>query len=322
MKILITGLTGLIGRYWATSLTLRKHEVFGLSRHATALPGLNIPQNHILSCDLLDSALVENIIRDIQPHWILHLAAQSFNSLSWAQEELTHQTNFMGTLHLLQAVRKQCPGSLLLVAGSSVQYGIVRPEDCPIQEERTLLPVTPYGVSKTAAEMLAYQYSQNFGMKIVLPRLFAQLGAGHPPSTVIQAFAKQLALMKHKLQPPILKTGNLEAYRDFMDVRDGIAAMELLITKEHCAKPTNICSGQAVKISDLLQLLLDISGLKVKVETDSSLVRPSDEPLAYGNNNTIVKLGWKPKYSIRDALKNIYKDWIKRTDPSGPHPET
>lgn len=322
MKVLITGVSGLIGRYWAQSLLRRKHQVFGLSRHGKAPTGLTLPTGHMFACDILHGTELEGIIRQIQPDWILHLAAQSFNSLSWAQEELTHQTNFIGTLHLLQAIRRQSPKASILVAGSSVQYGVVKPEDCPIRENRPLMPTTPYGVSKTAAEQLAYQYANNFGMKIYLPRLFANLGAGHPPSTVLQAFAHQLALMKHNLQPHILKTGNLDASRDFMDVRDGIAAMEMLINKGPTAQPVNICSGTAIQISDILKLLLDVCGLDVKVEVDSTLVRPSDEPIAYGDNSIIRSLGWKPKYSLKDTLKVIFDDWVTRTDPKNQDAES
>lgn len=313
MKILITGISGLVGMEWTKIALRKKWEVIGLSRTNTGPRG--IPNSvKIIPCDILDRPGLESVIKKTQPTWVIHLAAQSFNSISWYQEELTHQINYMGTMNLLQVVRRQIPHAKVLLAGTSVSYGVVKPEQCPIIESTPLNPTTPYGVSKAAAELLGYQYHQNFGLQVYLPRLFAQLGLGNTPNNAVHAFARQLALIHHRQLEPIIHTGNLETSRDFLDIRDGVKGMLTLLENGPAGKPVNICSGKPLPISELLQTLIEVSGLQVEIKIDTSKIRPTDEPIVYGDNSFLKSLGWSPRISLQESLFKIYEDWKTRMD--------
>lgn len=312
MKVLITGITGMIGAHFAAACKSRGWETYGISRHTSAgrLSGGTVP--NLFNIDATDYLALESIFKRIKFDVVIHLAAQAYNSLSWEQENYTHQANYLGTLNVLQCVRRHCPEAKIMLACSSAEYGNLENDPKPLSEDRPLRPISPYGVSKVVTESLGYQYFANFGMRVLLPRLFIHVGTGHPPATAIQNFARQLALISVGKAPPLLRVGNMNSARDFVDVRDGVAAMMLLLDKGVVGQPVNICTGVAYKISDVLKLLVEISGLEVLVETDDALYRPSDEPLLLGDNTRLTSLGWSPKYSLADTLKEVYADWCQR----------
>lgn len=223
-------------------------------------------------------------------------------------------TNYQGTLNVLYCARElmEIKDVKVLLACSSAEYGNITPEDCPLVEERLLKPHTPYGVSKAGVEMLGYQYFTNYGLKVYLPRMFIHVGTGHPPATAIQNFARQLALIKAGKIPPEIHVGNLGSARDFIDVRDGVAAMRLLLEKGKPGEPINICTGKAYKISDILNMLVDISKTNAKVIIDDKLMRAADEPLLLGDNTRINALGFVQQYQMIDTLKDVFKDWMSR----------
>jgi len=213
---------------------------------------------------------------------------------------------------VLYCVLEACPNAQVLLACSSAEYGNITPEDCPLVEERLLKAHTPYGVSKIGVENLGRQYALNYNLKIFLPRLFIHVGTGHPPATAIQNFARQLALIKKGKLPPEIHVGNLTSARDFIDVRDGVRAMRMMMDKGIPGEPVNICNGVAYKIQDILDMLIEISGVDVKVISDKSLFRLADEPLLLGDNSKIVALGYKREYSMYQTLKDVFEDWESR----------
>ena len=271
-----------------------------------------VDEANVLRCDIIDRDAVERVIARIQPDLVVHMAAQAYNGISWEMEDITHLTNYTGTLNVLRACKLHVPDAKVLLACSSAAYGDVKPEDSPLIEERLLKPITPYGVSKAASEALGFQYWKNFGLKVFLPRLFIHVGTGHPPATAIQNFARQLALISRGLLPPQVHVGNLSTARDFVDVRDGARALMLLAEKGNPGEPINICTGKAYSISDLLKMLIVASGLDVEVVSDPKLMRPSDEPLLLGNNTKLKNLGWSPDYSMKETLATVYQDWLSR----------
>ncbi len=312
MNVLITGITGMIGTHVANATRLRGYETYGLARFSAASRLAAQPDPNIFRCDILDRDMIENVYEKVRPDLVFHLAAQAYNGNSWDMEETTHRANYFGTLNILRATRKYTPNAKLLLACSSASYGDFTVHDVPLREERQLKPITPYGVSKAATEALGYQYFVNYKMLVYLPRLFIHVGTGHPPATAIQNFARQLALIAKGKIEPVIRVGNLETARDFVDVRDGVEALMILLDKGQAGKPVNICSGTTFKISEILNMLIDISKLKVKVVTDSKLFRPSDEPLLLGDNTQIKALGWKPQYSMMETLTAVYQDWLSR----------
>jgi GDP-4-dehydro-6-deoxy-D-mannose reductase len=312
MRTLITGITGMIGSHFARATRAKGWPTFGLARNSAAMRLAAISDPNLFLCDILDRDALADVFNRVNPELVIHLAAQAFNGTSWQMEEITHHTNYLGTYHVLRACRLLAPQAKVLLACSSASYGDVTVADNPLKEARLLKPITPYGVSKAATEALGYQYFTNYRMAVALPRLFIHVGTGHPPATAIQNFARQLALIRKGKLEPVIKVGRLDTARDFIDVRDGVAAMMLMIEKGCFGQPTNVCTGKAHRISDILDLLLDISKLEVKVVTDQALMRLSDEPLLLGDNSKIRALGWRQQYSLRATLEAVYEDWLQR----------
>ncbi len=312
MKTLITGITGMIGSHFASTTIEKGWPTFGIARNSASSRIAASPDPNIFRVDILDRDALEHVMSDIKPDLVIHMAAQAFNSISWQTEETTHLSNYQGTVNVLKMTHRVAPDAAVILACSSAEYGDIQPEDCPLEEDRFLRPITPYGVSKAATECLGYQYFSNFGLKVFLPRLFIHVGTGHPPATAIQNFARQLALIAKGRLEPVVRVGNLESARDFIDVRDGVDAMMTVLEKGTPGDPVNICTGTAFKISDILDRLIRISGLDIKVEKDEALFRPSDEPLLLGDNSKLKTIGWQQQYTIDQTLQAVYEDWLSR----------
>ena len=315
MKVIVTGGTGMVGSHFMKSYSDEGAEVYGIARNSASSRMAAVQDSSIIRCDILERDRLMKIFKDIRPDVIIHMAAQAFNGDSWNCEYVTHQTNYQGTLNVLYCAKELmdegCDVEVLL-ACSSAEYGNITPEDCPLKEDRLLTPWTPYGVSKVGVEMLGRQYFLNYGLKVFLPRMFIHVGTGHPPATAIQNFARQLALIKNGVIKPEIHVGNLETSRDFIDVRDGVRAMRLLMKNGKPGDPVNICNGVAVKISTILDMLVEISGTDAEVISDKALFRPADEPLLLGDDTKIKALGYERQYSMRQTLEDVFEDWMGR----------
>ena len=312
MKILVLGGTGMVGAHFMEQYIKEGHEVYGLARNSASSRMAAVQSDNIIRSDIQDRDALMKVMKRIKPDIIIHMAAQAFNGDSWNLEYLTHQTNYIGTLNVLFCARETVPEARILLACSSAEYGNITEADCPLIEDRLLKPHTPYGVSKAGTENLGRQYALNYGMKVFLPRMFIHVGTGHPPATAIQNFARQLALIKAGKLKNEIHVGNLETYRDYIDVRDGVQAMQLLLNKGNSGEPYNICNGEAVQIREILNTLIDIAGVDVDVVADKSLFRVADEPLLLGDNSKIKALGYKRQYSIRKTLEDVFHDWESR----------
>lgn len=313
-KALITGITGMIGKHLSDLLIRDGFEVAGISRATSAsrYSFAKLPYKHFKG-DIMDMNFLKDVWHDFKPDIIYHLAAQAYNGESWKAEDTTYQLNIQGARNVFETSRAYSPDARIMPACSSAEYGIVPEEMIPICEDKVpLKPITPYGVSKSAMEMMARQYHLNYNMDFVLPRLFIHLGPDHPPVTAIQNFARQLAAAKLGLQEPVIKVGNLETARDFVDVRDGVKALWLLGLKGKTGEVYNICSGKSYTIKESLECLIGISGLQVKIEVDQSLFRPTDEKLLLGNPSKIEGVGWKAEIPFETTLFDIYNNWLER----------
>ena len=302
----------MIGLHFARAAREAGWETFGIARNSASSRIAAMEDSSVIRCDMMDYQALDEVFRSIKPDIVVHMAAQAFNGVSWKMEWSTHQTNYLGTVNVLRCCRVNVPEAKLLVACSSAEYGDVKPEDCPLKEDRPLRPISPYGVTKVATEALGFQHFHNYGMQVYLPRLFIHVGTGHPPATAIQNFARQLALISKGRLGPEVHVGNLTTARDFIDVRDGVAAMMLLLAKGPVGQPVNICTGEAVSIEEVLHTLIEISGQKVTIVADPELTRPSDEPLLLGDNTRLKNLGWTRKYTMRQTLEAVYADWRAR----------
>ncbi len=308
----VLGCTGMVGGCFLRTLQARGWNVTGVARPTAMGRQLAERPYPFAACDILDRESLLRVFRRSRPDLIVDMAAQAFNGTSWDAEHYTYLTNVEGTNNVLSAAREAAPEAKVLLACSSAEYGDVRPEDCPLVEDRPLRPLTPYGVTKVTTECMGYQYFKNYGMAVYLPRMFIHVGTGHPPATAIQNFARQIALIAAGRLEPVVRTGRLDTARDFIDVRDGVEAMLTLVEKGEPGRPVNICNGVAPTIREVLDILLAVAGVKAEVRQDPALLRPSDEPLLLGDNTRLLALGWSRRHTLRETLEGVFADWMRR----------
>ena len=316
MSILITGITGFVGSHLAEyCLTKKGAKVFGtvLSHHlGDELKRIEHIKNKIklFECDLTNRIAVEKVLSQARPDKIFHLAAQSFVPTSWESPEYTLYNNIMAELNIFEVVRQLKLDPIIHVPGSSEEYGLVKKNELKIKESNPLRPLSPYGVSKVAQEMLAYQYHQSYGLKTVITRAFNHEGPRRGKQFVTSAFASQIAAIEKGKQAPIMKVGNLEAWRDFSDVRDIVRAYWLATEKCRFGEPYNIGSGQVHQIKEVLSVLLSFSRVKIKVKQDPKLMRSSDVPILQCDAAKFRRAtGWKPQIPFKTTLKDTLDYW-------------
>lgn len=311
-KALITGITGFAGSHLAELLLSEGYEVYGTTRPRSKTDNIDSTKKKLklYDADLLDSHSLYSILSDIGPDYVFHLAAQSFVQSSWASPANTMETNIVGSVHLFEAVRRAKIDPVIQIAGSSEEYGLVLPNETPVKETNPLRPLSPYAVSKVAMDYLGYQYNQSYGMKIVRTRGFNHTGPRRGEVFVTSNFAKQIAEIEKGKKEPVLEVGNLDAKRDWTDVRDMVQAYLLSVQKCEYGEVYNICSEKAVEVSDMLDLLLSFSKVKVRIVKDSSRMRPSDVPILLGDCSKFRKAtGWKPKVPFKKTMEDLLNYW-------------
>ena len=316
MKILITGITGFTGSHLAEYfLNNDTDEIHGTVRWRSDLQNIaHIRQNIMLhECDITDASAVKSVITQVKPDQIFHLAAQSYVPFSWRAPHQTLSTNILGELNLFEALRHVKKETVVLVAGSSEEYGMVYPEETPIKETNPLRPLSPYGVSKVAQDLLGYQYFKSYGLPIVRTRAFNHEGPRRGEVFVTSTFSRQIVEIERGKKDPVIHVGNLNAVRDYLDVRDVVRAYALALAKGSPGEVYNICSGEGIRIGDMLDMLLSLSRVKVTIEQDPSRMRPSDVELLVGSSEKFRKAtGWKPEIPFLQTLKDLLEYWRAR----------
>jgi GDP-4-dehydro-6-deoxy-D-mannose reductase len=271
----------------------------------------------MVAFDLLDAEQTAEMVEQVTPGFVFHLAAQSNVQKAFKDPEGTFTSNVVGQLNLLNALRTASPQARILVACSSEQYGLVRPEDTPIDEDVPFRPNNPYAVSKIAQDALALQHFLSWGQQTIRIRAFNHIGPGQSENFVASAFARQVALIEAGLQEPVLSVGNLEAERDFTDVRDMVRAYLLAITRGEPGEVYNIGSGKGHTIQSLLDAFLSSSNVPVEVREDPTRMRPSDIPVLVCDASRFrERTGWVPEISFEQTLQDILDYWreIVRTE--------
>ncbi|MEM2192414.1 MAG: GDP-mannose 4,6-dehydratase, partial [Candidatus Hadarchaeales archaeon] len=304
MRALITGVNGFVGSWLAEFLLAKDVEVYG-TIHDKRMENVAhlVPKLHLITCDVREEEHVRNALEESSPNLIFHLAAQSRPDISWIEPRRTLETNVIGTVNLFERVRKMNIDPVILVAGSSAEYGLISPDEPPIKEDHPLLPVSPYGVSKVAQTLMAYQYFKNYGMKTIMVRIF---GATGPRKTgdACSDFCKQIVKIERGEAEPVVKVGNLNVIRDLMDVEDALEAFWILVEKKKIGEIYNICSSKPLRIGDMLNKLLSFSKIRPKIEVDPKKIRPTDEPIVVGDNTKIKReCGWEPKIPFDETLR-------------------
>ena len=320
MRVLITGITGFAGSHLAEHV-LAEHpgtEVFGTIRWRSRTENIRGIESKIqlLECDLRDQSSVKGLIERVRPDRIFHLAAQSFVPSSWNAPAESLTTNILGQLNHFEAVRAAGIDPWIQIACSSEEYGLVLEDELPIRETNPLRPLSPYAVSKVGQDYLGYQYFKSFGTKVVRTRGFNHDGPRRGDVFVSSNFAKQLVAIEKKKKPPVLHVGNLEARRDFTDVRDIVRGYWLALDGGcEPGEAYNICTGKDYSIQQVLDELIRISGIKVEVREDPQRLRPSDVPVLLGDSSKFRKAtGWEPKIPYERTLRDMLDYWRAEID--------
>jgi GDP-4-dehydro-6-deoxy-D-mannose reductase len=315
MRALITGITGFAGSHLAELLLSEKIEVFGTARWRSKMENIEhlLDSITLVECDLRDAGSVTKVVAEVRPDHVYHLAAQSFVPTSWKAPVETLTTNIIGQVNLLEALRSHAANARVQIAGSSEEYGLVHENELPITEENPLRPLSPYGVSKVGQDVMGFQYHQSYGMGIVRTRAFNHTGPRRGEVFATSSFAKQIAMIENGKQEPVLRVGNLEATRDFSDVRDIVRGYKLAIEKGAPGEVYNICSGVARPIREVLDTLLRLTKAKIRVEQDPARLRPSDVPVLMGDSSKFRKqTGWEPKIPFEQTMSDLLDYWRER----------
>jgi GDP-4-dehydro-6-deoxy-D-mannose reductase len=318
-KILITGISGFVGGYFVQYLTQHDNfEIHGISRSKPAWDFVDVTPEQLNShyfhlADLNDIPRIKSIVEEIQPDYILHLAAQSSVAESWKAPVFSFMNNTNIFLNIIDTVRLNDNGAKVLSVGSSEQYGIVSEQDLPLTEDKPLRPANPYAVARVAQEELARIYATGYGLDICCTRSFNHCGPGQTDRFVVSAIVKQFVRIAHGLQDPVIHIGNGSIVRDFVDVRDVMEAYQLLLSRGKRGEVYNICSGKGRSIREIVILLSDMYHIDVQVQQEQSQIRPIDNPRIVGSYQKIQQdLGWKPTIPFEQSLRSMYQYWDMR----------
>jgi GDP-4-dehydro-6-deoxy-D-mannose reductase len=316
-RVLITGITGFAGSHLA-ELLLAEHpaaKVAGMFRWRSPMENIESIASRVTlyETDLRDYISVQRTLEAARPDCIFHLAAQSFVPASWTGPAETLTTNILGQTYLFEAVRALHLDPVIQIACSSEEYGLVLPHEVPIRETNPLRPRSPYAVSKVAQDYQGYQYFQSYGMRIVRTRAFNHTGPRRGEVFAMSSFAKQLASIELGLVEPVLRVGNLDAVRDFTDVRDVARAYVLAATHGEPGEVYNISSGRGHSIRELLDTLIELSGIEVEVMVDPQRLRPSDVEILIGDSTKFrERTGWSPTIPLETTLSDLLDYWRRR----------
>jgi GDP-4-dehydro-6-deoxy-D-mannose reductase len=287
-NILVTGNSGVIGR------------------HFRARYGGVAFEDGDGQIDICDAARVKAAVKRVLPDAVLHLAAQSSVAASFEDPAATLAVNFLGTLNLLQALSSIDFRGVFLYMGSADVYGRTDEADLPVKETQPLRPLSPYAVSKVAAESLCYQWSQTQKFRVVIARPFNQIGPGQALRFAVADFAGQIARIGRGERPPVITTGDLDVTRDFTDVRDTVRACKMLLDQGSNGETYNICSGRESSLRAIVTALLDLADVKAEIQVAPNRLRPAEQKRVVGDPAKIrAATGWRPEIPLETTLEDI-----------------
>lgn len=306
MRALITGINGFVGSYLVKELQEKGYQVSGIGVGKFDLLGVNYKE-----VDILDPLALSIAIEEINPELIFHLAGLASVGLSWRDPSETFRVNVIGTINLLNTLKERNVRAFVYVSSSEV-YGPGRTLGEKFSENNSVNPQSPYASSKYAAERIVLQLGRMYKLPVILTRPFNHIGVGQNEGFVVPDFARQI--IEASKRNDSIRVGRLDVYRDFTDVRDIVHAYRLLAEKGQPGETYNICSGVGRQISDILELMRAEHG-QSRVELDESKMRPSENIYSVGDNDKICNaIGWEPKFSIEESLKDILTEWERRLE--------
>jgi GDP-4-dehydro-6-deoxy-D-mannose reductase len=315
LRALITGINGFCGRHLARWLFQQGWEVAGLEAPSAAQLPPEFSSIPLALVDIRDEAALSATVAEIAPDYIFHLAGLLAPPAGPGGQRQLYEVNFQGTINLLEAARALEKNVVVQLAGSAAAYGRVPPEENPIGESCPFRPTNPYGVSKAAQDLLGYQYYAAYGLRVIRTRAFNVTGPGESPLLASSNFARQVAEIEKGLRPPVVRVGNLNPERDFVDARDAVRAYWLVALHGMPGEAYNVCSGQPRPIRSVLETLLALSEVPIRVEQDPARMRPSDIPTQRGDYSKLHGLtNWQPEITFEQTMAELLVYWLARTE--------
>jgi nucleoside-diphosphate-sugar epimerase len=308
LRVLVTGISGFVGRHFAASLSAAGHEPWGLDINIEATPeGV-----HSLEWDLTRSKGLAKVLDQIRPDAAVHLAGQASPAAALADPDGAHEANVTATLNLLSAMQEACPEAPMLFISSAEVYG---PGEHLHREDEDPAPVNPYGRTKALAEEHALSAMGQGGPPVIVSRSFPHSGPGQRPDFVLPAFARQVARVEAGLQEPLLRVGNLDPRRDWLQVNDVCRAYLALLEKGEPGEIYNVCSGKDHSVREALDYLVNLTSLKPDIEVDPARVRPVDTPRLVGDAAKLKSAtGWEASIDFESLLKELLNYWRDRVN--------
>jgi GDPmannose 4,6-dehydratase len=323
-RALITGISGMVGSH-LTDFLLQETDwdIWGMARWRSPMDNLSHLMSRInakdrvnlIYGDLRDPISLVNVITEVKPDYVFHLAAQSFPKTSFDAPLDTMETNIQGTNALLEAIRTYVPDAVVHVCASSEVFGRVPKEKLPIDEECTFHPASPYAISKVGTDLVGRFYGEAYNMKVMTTRMFTHTGPRRGDVFAESSFAKQIAMIEKNLIPPVVNVGNLDSLRTFADVRDAVRAYYMLVTMNPIpGEYYNIGGTYTCTIGEMLQTLIGMSTVSnIEVKTDPSRLRPIDADLQVPNTAKFEKhTGWKPEIGFEQTMSDLLNYWRDR----------
>lgn len=308
MRALVVGASGFVGQYLVRHLIEEGDEVFATTHAGASLDGLKLTA---FPLDITKSGACTDLIHRVQPDVVYHLAAIAFVPEAEADFERTILVNVAGTSNIIRSCHLQGRGITVLLASSAEVYGHVAASELPVRESNEPRPANNYSLSKRMAELVAERYGRGDSLRTVIVRPFNHIGPGQDSRFVASNFAYQLASIALGLTSPIIEVGNLDARRDFSDVRDIVRAYRRLASSG--TGVYNLGTGRAVSIQQLLDTLISISGVGVEVRRDPDRMRgPEVFELYASYARAREETGWEPVIPIEQSLRDVYRYWYDR----------
>jgi GDP-4-dehydro-6-deoxy-D-mannose reductase len=312
IRVLITGINGFAGCHLSKLLAEGGYDIWGTRIDSVNLDAISrfVPSDKIHVVDIRKRSSIEEIVKKTSPDVLFHLAAVSWVPASWENPALAFEVNLLGSINVFESVLKYVPSSICILISTGDFYDASKIQGNAVDENAPIVPRNPYALSKMTIDLLAKQYFLSRKFHVIRLRPFNHIGPYQSESFVVSEFSKQIALAEKGKIQPILRVGNLDAERDFTDVRDMVRAYEMAINKCEAGECYNISSQKAFRISTLLDILLSLSKVQIKVETDAAKYRPLEVMRTLGNSEKFRKAtGWIPEIPIEKTVEDVLNYW-------------
>ena len=317
MRVLVTGIDGFVGSHMAEFLLRQPGvEVHGTIYDPRPSPLVRHLEGRVSlhRADVLESEAIAALVDSLEPERIIHLAGQAFIPTSVKDPAGTFRTNVMGGISILEAARaagrKSRKAPSVLIVSSGEVYGHVEVSRQPIVESMPITPANPYAASKGAIDIIAQEYHRALGVDVFVVRPFNHSGPRQSPIFVCSDFGKQFASIALRRMEPRLSVGNVESRRDFTDVRDVVKAYWMLFTATTTERVFNVCSGEAIRIRDIISTLEEVTKIRVEVNEDAQRLRKGESPLIVGSCERLRSTtGWSREYDLRQTLADVFSYW-------------